>query len=239
MSNPLPLYQFMEAARDCSKSALESNAVALSRCAELDAFIDRTASSRLKPPMAALLRINARGMICASINTALIGYRAALFPTLRASLEAVCYAQEIERRPELSDAWVNRHRSDEDRKRSRKAFGDAVSNTCKRFGRLMPDNAGLVRQIYDAMIDDGAHPNVRSILPSVRMKETETHHEFSIGLVIPERVEIALFCCYEIGLFTSWLMGDLENLDEDFWIEASRLNEVKNDWENELLPGRS
>lgn len=239
MSNSLPLYQFMEAAHDCAEAARESNALALSRCAELDAFIDRTASSRLKPPMAALLRINARGMFCASINTALIGYRAALFPTLRASLEAACYAQEIEIKPELSDVWVNRHRSDEDRKRSRKAFGHAVPNTCKRFSRLMPDNAGLVHQMYEAMIDDGAHPNVRSILPSVRMKETETHHEVAIGLVVPERVEIALFCCYEIGLFTSWLMGDLDQPDEDFWKEAARLNEVKNDWENELLAERS
>jgi hypothetical protein len=103
----------------------------------------------------------------------------------------------------------------------------------------MPDNAGLVRQMYEAMIDDGAHPNVRSILPSVRMKETETHHKVAIGLVVPERVEIALFCCYEIGLFTSWLMGDLDQPDEDFWKEAARLNEVKNDWENELLAERS
>lgn len=85
------------------------------------------------------------------------------------------------------------------------------------------------------MIDDGAHPNVRSILRFVRMTETDTHHEVAIGIVDPNDVEASLFCCYEVGLFTSWLLSDLENLDVNFWKEASRLNDIKNEWEKELI----
>lgn len=231
----IPLLSFLDAAQRCAQESLNSNAVALSRCAELDSFINSSASSRVAVPVAAILRMNARAMFGASINTATIGYRAGLFPTLRACLEAACYAQEVEITPGLTDVWLNRHRSNEDRKISRKAFGGAVSNTCRRLGILMPDNSGLVSRMYDAMIDDGAHPNVRSILPSIRVSDTEERYELSIGMVVPQNVEYSLFCCYEIGLFTSWLMTDLDVYDEEFWREAARLNEVKNEWERELI----
>jgi len=234
-----PLFEFLETAKGCAESARVENAVALSRCADLDAFIGRSTSTRLEIPVAAILRLSVRAMFCSSVNTALIGYRAGLFPTLRASLEAACYAQEIESKPHLADVWLKRHESPAARKKCRKSFGDAVTNTCKRLGKRMPANAGLISQMYDAMIDDGAHPNVRSILPSIRMTETDTHHEVAIGSVVPGDVERSLFCCYEIGLFTSWLLGDLETLDKLFWEEASRLNEIKNSWEQELINSKA
>ncbi|RJU11738.1 hypothetical protein XcmpCFBP7700_11455 [Xanthomonas campestris] len=239
MDTPRSLYRFLEAASDCAKGAFQSNASAVRRCAELDAFIEKSAAARLQVPTATLLRLSARGMFCASINTALIGYRAAIFPTLRACLEAACYAQVIEQKPELGDVWAKRHRDQDARKRCRAEFSDAVKKTCKRFGKLMPENAGLITDMYDSMIDDGAHPNVRSIIPSIKMEETNTHFEVGLGLVLPSRVETSLFCCFEIGLFTSWLMTDLDEIDENFWIEAANLNEMKNEWEKEILGGRA
>lgn len=234
-SQALPLFKFLDTAKDCAEAARAANIEALSRCADLDAFIARSTSARLNIPVAAILRLSARAMFCSSINTALIGYRAGLFPTLRASLEAACYAQEIESKPHLADIWLHRQESPEAHKKCRRSFGEAVKNTCKRLGKRMPANAGLISQMYDSMIDDGAHPNVRSILPSIRMSETDTHHEVAIGFVVPGDVEASLFCCYEIGLFTSWLLGDLEKTDEDFWEEAARLNNIKNLWEQELV----
>lgn len=230
-----PLFEFLDTAKKCAEAARVDNTTALSRCADLDAFIGRSTSDRLDSPLAAILRLSSRAMFCSSINTALIGYRAGLFPTLRACLEAACYAQEIESKPHLAEVWLKRQESPEAHKKCRRAFGEAVKATCKRLSKRMPDNAGLVSQMYDSMIDRGAHPNVRSILPCIRMTETDTHHEVAIDFVVPGDVEASLFCCYEIGLFTSWLLGDLEKLDEPFWEEASRLNDIKNTWEQELI----
>ncbi len=98
----------------------------------------------------------------------------------------------------------------------------------------MPDNARLIRSVYDHMIDDGAHPNVRSIVPGLHFEDKEDVVELSLGFVVPEQVRNSLFCCYEIGLFTAWVMGNVEPMDHDFWIEASRLNDQKNDWEAEI-----
>jgi len=234
MSNSLPLYQFMEAAQDCAEAARDSDALALSRCAELDSFIARATSDRLNSPVPSVLRLSARGMFCAAVSVALTGYHAAIFPLLRASLEAVCYAQEIAINPELRDVWVLRDRSEQDRKKCRGAFTGAVGNTCKRFSEFLPDNAGMVLKAYNLMIDSGAHPNPRSIFPSLRVRETDTHHEVAIGFVVPSQVEFSLFCCYEFGLVTSWLIGEFNLNNQDFWEEATLLNAIKNDWEREL-----
>lgn len=233
------LYEFLSAAEACASSARRDDAEALSHCAALDDFMDRTIQSRMKVPVASLLRLSARSMYCAAIRTALTGYRAALFPTLRASLEAVCYAQEIEVAPNLADVWLNRHKDEGAHKACRKAFGKAVSHTSKRFSARMPDNPDFVMQIYDSMIDDGAHPNVRSIVRAIRFTETDSHHEVSVGLVVPEAVEIALYCCFEIGLFTSWLMADPSDSDRAFWEEAMQLNEIKERWGEKLLAAQA
>lgn len=229
------LFQYLDAAEQCSGAVREQQAIALGRCAEIDALLVRASSLPPKTiPVAGLLKMSARGMFFASVRTALTGYRAALFPTLRASLEAACYAQEVEEHPELSDIWMSRHKSEEARKQCRKKFSDAVPHCCDRLGQRMPDNARLIRSVYDHMIDDGAHPNVRSIVPGLHFEDKEDVVELSLGFVVPEQVRNSLFCCYEIGLFTAWVMGNVEPMDHDFWIEASRLNDQKNDWEAEI-----
>jgi hypothetical protein len=34
-------------------------------------------------------------------------------------------------------------------------------------------------------------------------------------------------------------MTDLDEIDENFWIEAANLNDMKNEWEKEILGGRA
>ncbi|WP_372158169.1 hypothetical protein ACCP96_07335 [Xanthomonas campestris pv. fici] len=235
MDASLPLYRFLANASDCAQDAVKTNSEAVRRCAELDAFIEKSAASRVHGSAATVLRMSARGMFCASVHTALIGYGAAIYPTLRACLEAACYAQIIEQKPELSEVWFKRHQDDDARKKCRREFSDAVSKTCKRFGNLMPDNAGLISSLYDVMIDHGAHPNVRSIISALKIQETDTHYQVELGVVLPNNVEALLFYCFEAGLFTAWLMTDLNKADEDFWVEAASLNEMKNEWEEQLF----
>lgn len=230
----LPLWAFLQSAQSGSTAALNLHRKALQRCAELDAFMGSAATSGAKEALVGVLRLAARGLYCASIHTALLGYHAALFPTLRASLESVCYAQEISLRPELGKIWLQRHDSEESKKAARKAFNDAVSKTSKRFGQAMQHNEGMVMRAYDVMIDHGAHPNVRSIVSALRHRDTATHHEVALGMVVPSAVEWCLFCCFEMGLFTSWMMTDFDTPDTQFWAEASRLNDMKDEWEQEL-----
>jgi hypothetical protein len=98
----------------------------------------------------------------------------------------------------------------------------------------MPGNTGLVMEMYQSMIDDGAHPNVRSVLRRLQINETDSHVELQLHLLSGHAAEYALFCCFEIGLFTTWVVANQEPLSEEFWNEANRLNEAKNGWEQRM-----
>lgn len=231
------LVGYLDAGDTCALYAREHQQTALNLCSEVDTLFEmaaKDAASKSQPPACALLNLNARALYWAAVRIALSGHTAASFPVLRACLEAACYSNEIAHRPDLQTIWLDRHQNSESMKACRSVFGKAVDQSCKRFGKRMPDNAGLVMGMYQSMIDDGAHPNVRSVLRRLQINETDTHVELQLNLLSGHVAEYALFCCFEIGLFTTWVIANQEPLSEEFWNEANRLNEAKNAWEQAM-----
>lgn len=231
------LISYLDAADACALYARERQQTALNLCGEVDALFGMAAKdavSKSQPPACALLNLNSRALYWAAVRIALSGHTATTFPVLRACLEAACYSNEIAHSPDLQTVWLARHQSSESMKACRSAFGKAVDQSCKRLGKRMPDNVGLVMGMYQSMIDDGAHPNVRSVLRRLQINETDTHIELQLNLLSGHVAEYALFCCFEIGLFTTWVIANQEPLSEEFWNEANRLNEAKNAWEQKM-----
>lgn len=124
-------------------------------------------------PVSATLSLQSFYFWLASVRMVLSGHSSAVYPLLRTSLEAACYAYKIAKEPELSNVWLERDRSSESRKRFRRQFDQAVADVAKLFDDS-PDMSASIRQMYDGTIAFGGHPNPRAILDHLEIgPETE------------------------------------------------------------------
>jgi hypothetical protein len=102
-------------------------------------------------------------------------------PLLRAALECAGYAAHLSLNPGLGEVWVARadRTNNAARKAVRSAFGH--DKICKSVDRLDAEIGRAYREIYDAAIDLGAHPNVIGVMSSFAVSEqagerTLDHH---------------------------------------------------------------
>lgn len=125
-------------------------------------------------PLANLLGMNALMLLLAGARTALTGHPAAVFPVLRTALESASYALLVSRNQELSEIWINRHRSDGDRAKSRSAFAAPVRKAVEILNHGDDEkSAGWILDAYEASIDFGAHPNPKSVFLYTSMPKSE------------------------------------------------------------------
>jgi hypothetical protein len=121
------------------------------------------------PSMGFVLFLNAYQMFLAGARTALGGHAVAIFPVLRTALESAAYGFLIEQKPELAAIWINRHRSEADKKASRNAF--TFERAVSGLKDKAPDIYVLARAAYEGAIDYGAHPNPKGVFGHVSIDE--------------------------------------------------------------------
>ena len=121
--------------------------------------------------MAMVLSMNAYMLFLAGVRVAMTGHVTACFPVLRTALESACYGFLIAKDPDLSAVWADRHKDADSKKVCRKAFGSAVTDVAKLVEREQPGGGQWLSDAYDAAIDFGAHPNIKSVFGHVRILE--------------------------------------------------------------------
>jgi hypothetical protein len=118
-----------------------------------------------------LLGVSGYTLFLGGIRNALSGHAWTVYPVLRAALESICYWVKIEQDPNLAAVFSQRHVDEAARRRARSAFTSAVKDVVSVLGSE-PDGVGtLTLQIYDTLIDFGAHPNPYALADAVSVTE--------------------------------------------------------------------
>jgi hypothetical protein len=114
---------------------------------------------------AAFLLLRCHCSHLASVRLAVSGQVAETYMTLRGCLEAALYGLCIARDPGLSDVWTSRHKDEDGKRAVRARF--AVGNLRAVLDRESPTLGAAWSLLYERTIDNGAHPNERSIFPNI------------------------------------------------------------------------
>lgn len=167
-------------------------------------FLDFLADAgKATPALSGLLLLNAHASFRAAVRLALSGQLPPVFMALRGAIESTLYANAISADPDLADIWFHRHRDLESRNRCKNAF------TIKKLLRSLAeaherDFADYVKDLYEAAIDFGGHPNNRSLIRHVRLEQLEDA-DYEMSLVYLhgwESTELrrCLVACAETGI---------------------------------------
>lgn len=127
----------------------------------------------IKPATSAILLLNAHASFRAAVHLAIGGQLLPVFMTLRGSIESALYANGMVADPKLTDVWLRRDQNEEARQECRDVFtvGRMFKAVTLRQDQQFADR---LREMYDATIDFGAHPNNRSLLASTHIEELPT-----------------------------------------------------------------
>lgn len=186
-------------------------------------------------PMAMVLSMNAYLLFLAGVRVAMTGHVTACFPVLRTALESACYGYLIAKDPELSVVWINRHKDAASKKACRKAFGSAVTDVAKRVEREQPGGGQWLADAYDAAIDFGAHPNIKSVFEHVRILEDVPEDSYFrvnlAGLYGTDHWETyrMLIGCLDFALAIAVVLTRaLDNPDQEHQDQLQALSDEKN-----------
>lgn len=193
-------------------------------------------------PIPSFLNLSAYYSYLAAVRVAVSGHVPAIFPLMRAALESACYAFLVTKDAALLTVWTNREKSEKDRAVCRKAFTSAVKETSTRLRSVQVEMADYVRDLYEASITFGAHPNPLSVFHHLEIGQDEgsDHVKVAFTAAYSEtsfEVRHALLACAEYGIAVAYLnfqcLGShphVEVLNRHF----NEVNEFKNRMEDEL-----
>ena len=195
-------------------------------------FTDKNSMS----PVQGLLGFHAFMIYLCSIRVAISGHGAATFPLFRTALEASCYAFLFGETPELQGTWLERNSTGEALKLCRKKFNSAVKDTAKKIQEkswIAPNTEDWINQAYDDVIDFGAHPNQKAILPYIQINEDRPDAYVSITLgglygATSIATSRSLLACLDYGLLIALiLVSCLDEQSKDTIVALHRLNDLK------------
>lgn len=171
-------------------------------------------------PEALLLAINSHSLLLAATRISLTGHASAMFPVLRAALESACYCFLIVKNPALADVWRERHSSPAQKTASRNAFNSAVKMVADHT-MWTPRAKEYLTQVYDAMIDNGAHPNSNSVFARTVVEDGNDHWFMHLNDVYEGDAPMtkwATFICADTAvLMARVLAGCLKTDDKKVW----------------------
>ena len=151
----------------------------------------------------ALLLAHAYSLFLSAVRIALSGQSPPAFAVLRACLESALYAVIAAQNPVNRKIWSDR---DAHVKACREKF---KKGTAKQYlENVDPNLAAFVTQLYDSMIDFGAHPNSKSVFNHLSLEET--HEGLAVTLAIlhdanSRSILQVLAACFETGVCILYL----------------------------------
>ncbi|SCY13778.1 hypothetical protein [Nitrosospira sp. Nsp13] len=130
---------------------------------------------------------------------AMSGQSVEAYILMRECVEGALYALHIEANPQLGMVWLNRDRNEESRKDCKKQFAYCkVAKTLEVKSKWL---YGIMQQLYEHTIDQGAHPNKSSVTNGVEMKGDIHTKTLSFRIVVgsPEQASKACEAASQVG----------------------------------------
>lgn len=187
------------------------------------------------PYSAALLGVSGMWQIYGAARNVIQGQPSVIFSILRTALENACYSLEICADPKLEKVWLNRHVSNSQRQKCKNAFYKAPANARRRLTALQKEVGDWMHMMYESFLDNGAHPNVKSIYTHLTEKEAtqEGYAKFTMHGLYPatafELQKASIAVVETAVLVTLMLTLGLKGVNSADDFEAwSTLNDEKN-----------
>lgn len=199
------LEDYLNGADETTRTLLAENGPLIQALRQTHDFFPRVlwAHSKQRGAVSQIVAMNSFMLFLAGARTALSGHQAAIFPILRTALEAACYSYLMSEDENLERVWLNRHDSPEALRACRRTFGKAVSHTAKALNEIQTGSGEIVTEAYDAAIDFGGHPNVRSVFGHVSLTEPNEDEVMVTlaGLYSADNIEVSrsLLACLDFG----------------------------------------
>jgi len=133
------------------------------------------------------LMVRAHASVLAGLRLAMSGQTTEAFPVLRSAVELAWYALHIAKDPsppQRLTIWLNRNESDADKARCKSEF--TIRNVRRTHEGLDADTAGTMLQLYEQLIDFGAHPNQIGVMAAMTKSESGKQVNFSVGILSPQ-----------------------------------------------------
>lgn len=245
-----PFDNYFVAARDVEKEVMDGNPPLLAGLRRYHEFFvkhDVFSETNACSPFQGLLAMNAFMIYLSAVRVAMSGHGAAMFPLLRAALEASCYAFLVGESEDLRETWLKRNSTPEALESSRKAFRSAVKDTARRIQRkswVAANTEAWISQAYDDAIDFGAHPNPKGVLPYVSVSEDhpDGYHRVSMaGVYEADSFETSrcLLACLDYGLLMAVILTSCrDETSEETVIALNELNELKEELTKTCFPNQ-
>lgn len=159
---------------------------------------------------ASFLGMNSYTILLSAVRQALSGHTVTVFPLVRTALESACYAYLIAHDKKAENMWLNRNKSKSALELCRKNL--TVQKAKTHLMSLCPEMANFVKQLYDASIDHGAHPNRKAVFMNLSNggEIDEKFHCFTFTGVYSANswnVNYALLVCTEYGQAIAFLLA--------------------------------
>jgi tetratricopeptide (TPR) repeat protein len=106
-----------------------------------------------------------------AVRVAASGELPEAFALMRSALENALYAFHIHRNPKKGEIWMKRGDDTKSKKDSKKAF--EITPILKEYESLDSYNGAPAKNLYDTLIDYGAHPNADSVYTNISLEEDE------------------------------------------------------------------
>jgi len=137
------------------------------------------------------LMIRTHSAFLAAIRLAMSGQLSESYSVLRAAIEQAWYALHISKDPQPTNrakVWLCRNDNQASKSKCKKEF--TISNVRSTHESLDTITANQLQQLYETMIDYGAHPNQSGMLMAMSMTEKEKEINYKVGILFPETVPL-------------------------------------------------
>lgn len=135
--------------------------------------------------------VRAHSSFLAAIRLGMGGQLSESYAVLRAAIEQAWYALHIAKDPQppgRSTVWLCRNDDEAAKAKCKTEF--TVRNVRSTHESLDPATARQLHDLYETMIDFGAHPNQMGLLASLKKSETEKEINYQVGILCPDTVPL-------------------------------------------------
>jgi hypothetical protein len=171
------LSSFWEAGRDNQFGTFVKKRPIFDKLVGIDNAFTAVSKKWLNPKdkIAALLFVRCHAAFKTASGLAAAGQAAEAYVMHRSMLEYAAYALHINRNPDLTQVWLDRHQDEASREESRNAFSHKKVN--KTVVAVNQHAGKRFEELYQWTIDTGAHPNERSVTGILPMSSLLRHEE--------------------------------------------------------------
>jgi hypothetical protein len=152
------------------------------------------------------LIVRTHSSFLAAIRLAMSGQIAEAYPVLRQAIEQAWYALHIAKdpsAPSCMEVWLRRNEDAMAKARCKQEF--TIANVCATHEALDPDTSKHLKELYESVIDYGAHPNQLGVLVGIAHSKTAKKIEYQVGILnpkpLPMIVTVRLAVAVAVGAF--------------------------------------